>query len=80
MERFRTSYEGIKNLVTNAFAYVVKQCEHGFHDHSDGSSCSEIDCQSDCSICDSNNRSISLCSSKRSVLSELSKREEFIEN
>ena len=82
MERIiLNSYGGFKNIMANVIAYVSKatmkrKCEHNknndYEDYfDDDSNCEDIDCQSDCSLCHSENRSISLQSSKHSNRSQI---------
>lgn len=70
MDRIRTSLDGFKNIVANAIAFVSGAGEGANDDISYSSSCEQVDCKSDCSVCDSNNRSISMASSKHSVIRE----------
>jgi len=62
----RQSIGGVKNMLGNLVTFVTGNGDESNDNDSNGSSCEEIDCNSDCSQCDSNNRSISLISSKNS--------------
>eukprot|EP00347_Sterkiella_histriomuscorum_P001119 403373252 len=64
MERIRASLDGFKNLVSHAITYVAGADESDQMSYV--SSCEEVSCKSDCSACDSENRPISLPSSKNS--------------
>jgi len=71
MNRIRQSFDGLKNMVTNVIAYVA-----GANDdpNSSLSSGEIVECDSDCSQCCSENRSISMAaasSSKRSAVEAL---------
>ena len=71
MNRIRQSFDGLKNIVTNVIAYVA-----GANDdpNSSLSSGEIVECDSDCSQCCSENRSISMAeasSSKRSAVQAL---------
>lgn len=74
MEKLKDSIQG---LISGAFAYLLGRNRD--EDELDDSVYSEVDCQSDCSLCDSENRSISLPSSKssRAPLSEFAKNDPY---
>ncbi|CDW73621.1 UNKNOWN [Stylonychia lemnae] len=62
----RQSIGGVKNILGNIVTFVTGNNDESNDQDSYASSCEEIDCKSDCSQCDSNNRSISMVSSKNS--------------
>lgn len=60
----------MKNILGNIVTFVTGNNYENNDSDSYASSCEEIDCKSDCSQCDSNNRSISMISSKNSHMNQ----------
>lgn len=63
MESLKISLNGFKNIIVNVIEYVTRA-----HDKNDCSysSTEEVDCDSDCSLCYSDSKSISLITSNKS--------------